>query len=197
MKLINIKKWFFYKFLFDLRGYVIIDNFLKKDTCEILQSYMIENENYSKVYYDYKAVDIVNIPELTEDLLDVPILKGKKFLRCWSFIYDNNASGVPPHADPASINVNVWVTPDDCILDEKKNGLNIWKIEHPKDWNWDDYNGNHQKIKNLLRGKAPVNIKYKYNRAIIFKSKYFHSTSGVSMKPGKENKRINYTFLFE
>jgi hypothetical protein len=197
MNFINRKNWFFYKLLFNLKGYIVVDNFLKEDVCEHLRSYMLETENYSQVYDDYSAVDIVNIPELTKNLLNISILKNKKFLRCWSFIYENIAKGVPPHADSASINVNIWITPDDCILDNNKNGLNIWGVESPKDWDWNDYNKDHLRIENFLSDKKPINIKYKYNRAIIFKSKYFHSTSGVSTKPGHRNKRINYTFLFE
>jgi hypothetical protein len=197
MNLINDKFWNFYKFFLNKNGYVIIDNFLKDNISEHLRNYMLQNEDFNKTYLDYKAADIRNIPQLTEELSKISILKNKEFLRSWAFIYDNNARGVMPHADPASINVNIWVTPNECILDKKKNGLVIWADEPPSDWSWVDYNQNHQKIENFLKDKKPVEIKYRYNRAIFFKSKYFHSTDYVSTKLGHENKRINYTFLFK
>lgn len=197
MNLINNKNWFFYNLLFKLRGYVVIDNFLREDVCEYLRKYMLDNDDYSQIYSDYKAIDIVNIPKLTKNFSNISLLKNRKFLRSWSFIYDNQARGVLPHADPASINVNIWVTPDHSILDKTKNGLTIWNIEPPRDWTWKDYNADRYKINCFLENKKSIDVKYKYNRAIIFKSKYFHSTSEVSTKPGHENKRINYTFLFE
>lgn len=197
MNFINRKNWFFYNILFKLKGYIVVDNFLKEDVCEYLREYMLNNNDHNQIYSDYKAIDIVNIPDLTKSILDIPMLKNKNFLRSWSFIYDNQSRGVLPHADPASINVNIWVTPDHSILDETKNGLNIWTVETPSDWTWEDYNTDRSKIECFLGGKKNINIKYKYNRAIIFKSKYFHSTSEVSTKPGHENKRINYTFLFD
>ena len=197
MNFINRKNWFFYNLLFKLRGYVVIDNFLREDVCEYFQNYMLECDNFNHIYADYKAVDIIDIPQLTEDFSNIFIFKNKKFLRSWSFIYENIARGVLPHADPANINVNVWVTPDHCILDKEKNGLSIWTTEAPKEWSWHEYNADNKKIEDFLKNKKFINVKYKYNRAIIFKSKYFHSTSEVSTKDGHENKRINYTFLFE
>ena len=40
-------------------------------------------------------------------------------------------------------------------------------------------------------------VEYKYNRAMIFDSSYFHETNGVSMKEGHWNKRINLVYMFK
>ena len=40
------------------------------------------------------------------------------------------------------------------------------------------------------------NIPYKYNRAVLFNSAYFHETDEIDFKEGYESRRINITYLF-
>ena len=105
------------------------------------------------------------------------------------------------HADPSFINVNIWITPDECVEDFNKNGLRIYHKHAPKEWTREDYNGDniksYLKMKSYLKDSKYDRIPYKYNRAIIFKGRAFHSTDNVHMKQGEENKRVNYTFLYE
>ena len=49
----------------------------------------------------------------------------------------------------------------------------------------------------FLKDASYDTIPYKYNRAIIFEGRTFHSTDNVHMKPGDNNKRVNYTFLYD
>ena len=129
----------------------------------------------------------------------LPILEDKKFFQGWIFCYDENCPGVTPHADPGAINVNIWCTPDGCILDKDKNGLILYNIKPPEDWTWDDYNRNLPKIEDYLEENQAVGTKipYKYKRAVVFDSRYFHETDNVSTKPGIGNKRINITFMYK
>ena len=101
-----------------------------------------------------------------------------------------------PHADPSFINVNIWVTPDECVYDHAKNGLVIYKKKAPKEWTHFQYNADVNRIRTYLKESKYDRIPYKYNRAIIFKGNTFHSTDSVYMKPGDENRRVNYTFLY-
>jgi len=39
-------------------------------------------------------------------------------------------------------------------------------------------------------------IPYKYNRAVLFNSAYFHETDKIDFKDGYESRRINITYLF-
>ena len=66
------------------------------------------------------------------------------------------------------------------------------------DWRWEDYNQDVDKINKYLSesNAIPRLIDYKYNRAVIFDSSYFHKTNGVSTKPGDRNKRINVTYMY-
>jgi len=40
------------------------------------------------------------------------------------------------------------------------------------------------------------NIPYKFNRAVLFNSAYFHETDKIDFKDGYESCRINITYLF-
>ena len=122
---------------------------------------------------------------------------AKNYYRAWTFVYDNVALGVFPHADPSFININVWVTPDECVYDHNKNGLKIYKKKAPKEWTWAEYNRDSNLINGYLKDSKYDRVLYKYNRAVIFRGNTFHSTDSVHMKPGHENKRVNYTFLYQ
>ena len=39
-------------------------------------------------------------------------------------------------------------------------------------------------------------IPYKFNRAVLFNSAYFHETDNIDFKDGYESRRINITYLF-
>ena len=41
-----------------------------------------------------------------------------------------------------------------------------------------------------------TNIPYKFNRAVLFNSAYFHETDKINFIAGYESRRINITYLF-
>lgn len=189
---------------------VVVDNFLENGYAERLRNFLLHINFFDDVYIDYAAIDYHNKPNqnwfplltnITEELPEkVPFLKDRKFNRAWSFIYDTISNGVGAHADPASININLWVTPNDCMnLQDGYNGLDIWPIKPPESWDWNDYNRNPSKISEFLSKNdvRKLNVEYNFNRAIFFDSMYFHKSNTVSTKPGYENRRINYTFLYD
>ena len=188
-----------------IRNYIIIDDFFPDEICTELREKSLNAKEYTQKYWDYKALDFDN--DNSESLQDISnkyvvpkIPLAEKYLRSWSFVYDNVARGVLPHSDPSFINVNIWVTPDECVEDFNKNGLRIYRKPSPITWDKlpQDYDGHHSsEIKSYLKHSKYDRIPYKYNRAIIFKGNTFHSTDNVHMKQGEENKRVNYTFLYE
>ncbi len=188
-----------------IRNYIIIDDFFPDEICTELREKSLNAKEYTQKYWDYKALDFDN--DNSESLQDISnkyvvpkIPLAEKYLRSWSFVYDNVARGVLPHSDPSFINVNIWVTPDECVEDFNKNGLRIYRKPSPITWDKlpEDYDGHHSsEIKSYLKHSKYDRIPYKYNRAIIFKGNTFHSTDNVHMKHGEENRRVNYTFLYE
>ena len=188
-------------------GYVIIDNFLYTDVIDELYESAVNcdyiDDDYSKWGYHSinfgmeKGFPFTVLPDVINAIHGAfSPLHPLEFDRGWAFVYNNEAVGVTPHADPASINVNLWVTPNEYIKDPTKNGLIIYDKQPPKDWTWDEYNGSEEKVREYLKesnAKARY-IPYNYNRIILFNSKYFHKTNGVSTVDGR---RVNYTFMFK
>ena len=179
---------------------VVLDNLLNDDCLFLLRNRILNATKVNDVYKGYKGIDhwsdslsIVIANDLRKKL---PALDN--FVRAWSFIYEHNVDGVPLHADPSTHNLNIWVTPDKCVKDKRKNGLEIYKLLPPRNWTRSEWNGNSLKVQKLIKKTKvkPSKYKYKYNRGILFNGAYFHRTADVSMKEGHENKRISYTMLF-
>ena len=195
--------WLYDRLRLNLNNYLIIDTFFPDELCKELREKTLNSKKYNKEYWDYKALDFDNASVESKSLKDISdkyvvpkISLAEKYLRSWSFVYNNVSRGVQPHADPSFINVNIWVTPDECVYDHAKNGLVIYKKKAPKEWNHYQYNADLNLIETYLKNSKYDRIPYKYNRAIIFKGNTFHSTDSVYMKPGDENRRVNYTFLY-
>jgi len=194
--------------LFDLlrlkiNNYIIIDNFFPDDICTELREKSLNAKEYNDKYWDYQSLDFDDIPTnpslkyISDKYITPKVSLAKNYYRAWTFVYDNVALGVFPHADPSFININVWVTPDECVYDHNKNGLKIYKKKAPKEWTWAEYNRDSNLINGYLKDSKYDRVLYKYNRAVIFRGNTFHSTDSVHMKPGHENKRVNYTFLYQ
>jgi len=186
-----------------INNYIIIDNFFPDELCKELREYILNIKVFKKEYFDYKSIDFDNDPpdsslrNISENYVvpKVSLIKQSQYDRAWSFVYKNVARGVCAHADPSFINVNIWVTPDECVEDHNKNGLIIYRKRAPKDMLWEYYNSGDHAEKFLKKSKYD-RIPYRYNRAIIFRGNTFHSTDNVHMKQGPENRRVNYTFLY-
>lgn len=179
---------------------VIIDDILDYNVAKNLQEYMLNvNEDDFDDYYNGYFASNSPYVELTYpiSLQLQQKLKFEKYNRSWSFIYDNISNGVRLHADPSSTNVNIWVTPNESmVLDSNLNGLIVYPVAAPKDWTHDQYNGNTKKSKERCKNVNPIISKYKFNRATIFDSMFFHESQPVRSKEGHHNKRISYTWLF-
>lgn len=206
LKVINDKNWNEIESNFHKNGFVVVDDFLDIECANRLRNFVLFSNYRSGKYLEYAALDFYRpkkwfplLTNVTEDMnSNIPILRNFNFQRSWAFIHKNNAGGVNLHADPANININIWVTPDECVNNQEKNGLILWDKKAPEDWIHKNYNGPLIECRKFLaeQHSLPRLIEYKFNRATIFNSSYFHETAGVSMKEGYKNRRINYTFLF-
>lgn len=192
---------------FERDGYVIIDDFLFNNVTNELHHLAINHQQVDDQYDDYYSINFTNekfpfkiLPDVINAIhVTFPLLHPLEFDRGWAFVCDNEGAGVTPHADPSVINVNLWVTKNESVDDPTKNGLIIYDKQRPDDWSYDQYNSDADGIKEYLKETNAKQrlIPYQYNRIILFDSRYFHKTNGVSMKEGKENRRVNYTFMFK
>ena len=187
---------------FNFNKVTIIDNFFTPQCLDILKYRVLYAKHFDTNYKTYKSIDYGGNRDYITHLI-VKELKNKLdilplFQRAWSFVYNNESPGVHLHCDPSEINMNVWVSSDESIKDKSKNGLNIYELNPPRSCTRSEWNTNPSKVKKFIATKKikPIKIDYKSNRAVIFNGAYFHSSNGVSMEEGVENKRVSYTLLF-
>ena len=185
--------------------YFIEDNLFLPEVIDELREFALTTDVKDDSYNGYHSINFTrdSFPlDLLKDI--VTSLKSKykflgEFSRGWAFVHDNNANGVTPHADPAKYNINLWVSPNESVQDPEKNGLILYDIQPPPSWTCEEYNNDTIMIRKYLeytKSKKTV-IPYACNRLLIFNSKYFHETNRVSMIEGSDNRRVNYTFMFE
>ena len=131
----------------------------------------------------------------------LPKLFGQHILgKFRAFKYDTTlGKGINVHADFAIHNLNIWITPDEYNNDKNAGGLKVYDAPAPEDWSFQQYNRNttDQIYKFLNDNNAHcTNIPYKFNRAVLFNSAYFHETDKINFTEGYESRRINITYLF-
>jgi len=175
-------------------GFCIIDNILKKEICERLRKFMLTINIREDIYEEYAAINFDKtgkkiwfrlLTNISNELKNkFYFLKNLNYSRGWSFIHNNYQNeSVGKHADPgALITFNIWCTPDECILEnnEKYNGVVIY----------DTFD-----VKDIDKCKKNI-IPYKFNRAVVFDSRKIHESLVARFKDGYQNRKINYTFLY-
>jgi len=203
-KALNEQDWDSFNSRLKNNEIVVIDNFFTNMFLSILKIRVLYSKYFDKDFGEYGAIDYY----IDQDYITDTITKEfrhklsvlPKFAQAWSFVYNNESTGVGLHADPSQFNVNVWVSSDESVKNKTCNGLFIYKIIPPSDWTRKDWNGpaQEQKVKNYIDSHhlKPTKIDYKSNRAIIFNGAYFHKSNNVSMKEGVHNRRVSYTMLF-
>ena len=129
------------------------------------------------------------------------VLAGRHVAQIWAYKYDSaSAAGIAPHADPAGVNVNVWLTPDDANLDPSAGGLIVYhddeaSVERARALN--EYTDDEKEaIRARVAAGARTRIAYRRNRVVMFNSRLFHESDRFSFKSGYKNRRINLTLLF-
>ena len=116
----------------------------------------------------------------------------------WLFKYDQtNPSGIGIHADPAAVNLNLWLTEDAARLEG--GGLAIYSHVPELEQNTQAVNkefgaGAEEELRRSLTASGDVHtIEYACNRAAIFVSDQYHESLPFQFRPGYENRRSNLT----
>lgn len=183
---------------------VVVDNLLDVDVAKDLQQYMLNQTQFDTHYDGYNALDFFSNETTIRKILGLELqqkLGLEKYNRSWSFIYDNTSLGVNMHTDPSITTVNVWVTQDESMmLHSDYNGFIVHPVRAPDGWgNADDGSDRKSTVcRDYVKSKnaTPHITKYKFNRATIFDSMFFHESQPIRTKEGHHNKRISYTWLF-
>ncbi|PIW46572.1 hypothetical protein COW20_16780 [bacterium (Candidatus Blackallbacteria) CG13_big_fil_rev_8_21_14_2_50_49_14] len=193
---------------FQKDGILVLDSLLAPDACEALlhfcqKSTIWHDDHKSGGYLGSYMDDGFNCPllyqvarELKEKLPG--ILGAWSLLQMWGYNHDSQCEGIGLHADAAHVNINLWLTPESANQDPEHGGLLVFPLEAPQDWSFQTLNTETERMQALIQAEqiSPVKIAYRQNRAVIFRSRFFHATDQVNFKPGYLNRRINITFLY-
>ena len=187
---------------------IYIDNFLSDKAVEQLRKFCLNSKiwieerrnKYLGSFSDKGFISPIHL-KIANELKDkLPKIFGKHRLsRFWAFKYDSFlGKGINIHADFASVNLNFWITPDEFNNNKNTGGLKVYDMPAPKDWTFQKYNMNSDEIyKTLKKNKANCStIPYRFNRAVLFNSDYFHETDEIDFKDTYVGRRINITYLF-
>jgi hypothetical protein len=140
------------------------------------------------------------LAQIAEELREVfpSVLGAHGLLLTWGFKYDSSLGGILTHADPAAVNVNFWITPEEANLDPGSGGMVVWDAVAPAEWEFRRANSDNEAIKAFLDGAGAeaTTVPYRENRAVIFDSNLFHKTDRIAFREGYENRRINVTMLY-
>ena len=84
----------------------------------------------------------------------------------------------PNHANAHYNLSNVLKELGEYNNDNNSGGLKVYDAIAPEDWNFEEYNKNANKIYKFLNNNNAncTKINYKFNRAVLFNSDYFHET---------------------
>ena len=188
---------------------IVLDRFLADDAISSLRQFCLESTIWSTNRYGHGRLgsffrDGFNCPlliQIAEELRTaMPRMIGLRhpLRQMWGFKCATRQPRLPAHADFAAVNVNFWITPDESNKDPSSGGMLLYDVKAPGDWDFDTYNRNGERIQALLaeRGARATYIPYRCNRAVIFDSDLFHTTSDVTFADGYEHRRINVTLLF-
>ncbi|QWD83488.1 tetratricopeptide repeat protein [Polynucleobacter sp. MWH-P3-07-1] len=193
---------------FDSKETVAIDNFLSAEALDALYKFCLISKvwirEYPKCYlgaFGYQGfisrLHLKIARELSECLPRV--FQDYLLSHLWAFKYDSKlGAGINVHADPAKVNVNFWLTPDEFNLEKDRGGLIVYSRRANEDWNFDAYNNDQKKIYEYLSegDQSQINIPYKRNRCVLFNSILFHETDKIDFCDVYEGRRINMTYLF-
>ena len=193
---------------FDSNEIVYIDDFLSPDALEALYKYSLISKlwirEYSKCYlgaFGYQGfISKLHLKIAEEFRRYLPrVIKNYSLSHLWAFKYDTKlGAGINIHADPAKVNANFWLTPDEFNLEKDRGGLIVYRKKAKEDWDFYTYNNNPKKIYDYLaEGHVEkISVPYKRNRCVLFNSILFHETDKISFSDQYEGRRINMTYLF-
>ena len=188
---------------------VVIDDFFDAPALAALQAYAAHGAHFGSMRRGYlgcfptDGLTHASLARLVRELASAaPALFGAHALALWwLFKYDeSNGEGIGIHADPAAVNLNVWLTDDRACLDG--GGLAVYSHVPPLEQatsavNREFAHGEESDLRAALEAHGTVTrIPYKCNRATLFVSDQYHESVPFRFAPAYAQRRVNLTLLF-
>lgn len=187
------------------QGFVVCDDLLAQQVLRTLWQSCLQNtfwhHAYSQGYLGAYLDDGLGSPLLYQVAAELQatlpgIFAGQRLMYAWAFKCLGHTSGVALHYDAATINVNLWLTPESANLTPESGGLCLYPEPPPADWDLARYALSQAQMHQVIQNQRMIPIAYRQNRAVIFDSRLLHSSQAVNFAPAHEQQRINLTFLF-
>ena len=195
---------------YEAKRAVVVDDLLSAGALAELQSYTRHGAHFRTLRRGYLGAFPSDgtchplILALAEELVAAaPKIFGSHALAMWwIFKYDEtNPEGIGIHADPAAVNINLWLTDDAACLEG--GGLAIYSHVPPLEQPMQAINREYKSTateaalrEELKAAGCVTTIPYKCNRAAIFISDQYHESLPFRFAPGYGNRRANLTLLF-
>ena len=187
---------------------IYIDNFLSDKIARELREFCLVSKIWDLEYKDKYLgatsdkgfISPIHLQIAIDLKQKMPkLFKQHKLSKFWAFKYDTTlGKGINIHADFAIHNLNFWITPDKYNNNKNSGGLKVYDAPAPENWTFHQYNKNADEVYKFLNDNNAkcTTIPYKFNRAVLFNSAYFHETDKINFKDDYEARRINITYLF-
>lgn len=187
-------------------GVVVVDDLLRPEALTALRRYLHRStvwfgygkaRGYCGAYMEDGFGNALLRQLAGEMRRHLPQIVGPHFLnQMWAYIYDQAMAGITAHADPAAVNLNFWLTPDEANLEPESGGLIVSLREAPREWNFHEYNNRPEVLDPYVTGDDRLVVPHRCNRLVMFNSNLVHKTDDFRFRSGFENRRINVTMLF-
>jgi tetratricopeptide (TPR) repeat protein len=193
---------------FNSEGAVYFDELLTPAALLWLKRYLLE----STIWHDFSHIGGF-VASYLEDGLACPLLLQvadelratfpdllgvHPLTQAWAFKGLGTTAAIDVHADDAAVSVNFWMTPNEANLSPGRGGLTVCRVPPPAGWAMQDYEADQSRIVTFLEQNAgnSLQVPYRENRAVLFRSRLFHHSDHPEFATGYENSRINITLLY-
>lgn len=183
-------------------GFAVLDDFLSAPALRELRLYLVRSMvwhndaqkelNYLGAYRETGGYNVI-LEEVASTVRTALGLGQLEQVWAYKNIFGSKALGC--HADFASVNLNVWLTPDEYRIGDG-GGMIIYDREADASWSFDEYNSDSKKIAEVVLGAKASSVPYRFNRAVIFRSGMFHESQEAEFEHCYDGLRINLTMLF-
>lgn len=197
-------------------NYAILHDFLTESSSHALQKALLNHWGwqYREISHNWQGRQW-KAQQLYNDLLDLPII-GKivtelisklspalseyELVRYWAIICHRN-EGIFPHCDGGKISLNLWLAPEEYILQQSSGGLLLFDVKRLANMLPTTYSSERGGCTKFVEDNTNGNtilIPYRFNTAVLFDAWTFHATDCFSFcKEDTEAFRLNITLLFD
>ena len=149
---------------FEDHGVAVVDRLLSPRALAELEAFCVESTMFHRSYIQgyvgaflgdgFGAAGLLHQVAAEVRQAFPEILGGRRLVQAWAYKYDpGHSQGIDPHADAATVSVNLWVTPDTANADPRSGGLIIYPEAMPSDWTFDEANAATAHIRSHLAAR--------------------------------------------